>query len=148
VDICGKEGEGRVTQEERREHKLNVKTMTDRSLLTLLEESYEPTTVSASRRRPIHPKSIHDHIGPPFLVEISFLSCIDVVLIAFQPALSFVYSMKPQRPSTKSIMNEPANRRHNETIETTTTARSVPTIDTPRHSSTQRIRLYQRVVHK
>jgi len=55
VDVCGKEGEGRVTQEERREHKLNVKTMTDRSLLTLLEESYEPTTVSPPRKRPIHP---------------------------------------------------------------------------------------------
>jgi len=82
VDVCGKEGEGKVTQKERREHKINVKTMTDRSLLTLLEESYEPTTVSPSRRRIIHPKSIQDHIGPPFLIEISFPCCMDVVLIA------------------------------------------------------------------
>ena len=56
--------------------------MTDRSLLTLLEESYKPTTVSPPQKRPIHPKSIHDHIGLPFLVEISFPSCMDVVLIA------------------------------------------------------------------
>jgi len=97
--------------------------MTDCSLLTLLEESYEPTTVSPPRRRPIHPKFIQDHIGQPFLIEISFPSCMHVVRIAFQPALSFVYSVKPQRPSTKSIMNEPPNRRHNETTSTTTTAR-------------------------